>query len=145
MTPCMVLAMDESEHATRAMNWCAAHAGALGAEVVVVHALDIPYAFGFGAPLAAATAPPYSKERLAEIRDVIDRDWCKPLADAGADFRVVVAEARPADLVRQVADTEHADLVVCGRRGRGGVAEFFLGSVSHELSHHVNVPLVIVP
>jgi nucleotide-binding universal stress UspA family protein len=44
-----------------------------------------------------------------------------------------------------VTESAHADMVVCGRRGRGGVAEMLLGSTSHELSHHVRVPLVIVP
>jgi nucleotide-binding universal stress UspA family protein len=142
----MVLALDESEHAVRATRWCADHAGALGADVVVVHALDITYVFGFGSPLALAPPPPpYSESRIEEVRDVIARDWCKPLADAGVSFRVVVDEGRPAELVREAARRAQADLVVCGRRGRGGVAEFFLGSVSHELSHHLDVPLVIVP
>jgi nucleotide-binding universal stress UspA family protein len=146
MTTRIVLAMDESQHAARAMKWCADHADALDAEVVVVHALDIAYIFGFGSPLGLAPPPPpYTEERIDEFRDVIARDWCKPLADAGVTFRVVVTEARPAELVRETAAREHADLVVCGRRGRGGVAEFILGSVSHELSHHVDVPLVIVP
>jgi nucleotide-binding universal stress UspA family protein len=146
MTTRIVLGMDESEHAARAMRWCADHAGALDAEVVVVHALDIAYVFGFGSPLGLAPPPPpYSAERIAEFRDIIARDWCKPLADAGVTFRVVVTEARPADLVWRTAKAEGAELIVCGRRGRGGVAEFILGSVSHELSHHVDVPLVIVP
>ena len=146
MTMRMVLAVDESEHAARAMKWCAEHAGALDAEVVVVHALEIAYVFGFGSPLALAPPPPpYPAERIEAYRDIISRDWCKPLADAGVRFRVVIEEARPADLVRKTAEAEGAELVVCGRRGRGGVAEFILGSVSHELSHHVEVPLLIVP
>jgi nucleotide-binding universal stress UspA family protein len=146
MTMRIVVAVDESEHAARAMKWCADHAAALDAEVVVVHALDIAYVFGFGSPLALAPPPPpYSEERIEEFRDIIARDWCKPRAAAGVGFRVVVADGRPAALVRQIAKAESAELVVCGRRGRGGVAEFILGSVSHELSHHVDVPLVIVP
>jgi nucleotide-binding universal stress UspA family protein len=146
MTMQIVVAMDESEHAARAMRWCADHAGALDADVVVVHALDVTFVFGFGSPLALAPPPPPTPEsRIEEIRDVIARDWCKPLADAGVSFRVVVAESRPADLVRETAREAHADLVVCGRRGRGGVSEFFLGSVSHELAHRLDAPLVIVP
>ena len=38
-----------------------------------------------------------------------------------------------------------ADLVVTGKRGRGGFAELLLGSTSHVLSHHLDRPLVIVP
>ena len=146
MTTTIVVAMDESEHAARAMKWCAHEAVAVGADVVVVHALDVTFIFGFGSPLALAPPPPpYTASRIEEIRDVIATDWCKPLADAGVSFRVVVVEGRPAELVRETARKADADLVVCGRRGRGGVAEFLLGSVSHDLSHHLDVPLVIVP
>jgi nucleotide-binding universal stress UspA family protein len=146
VTTRIVLALDESEHAARALEWCAENAGALDAEIVVVHALDSTYIFGFGSPLALAPPPPpYPQERIEHFRDIVARDWCKPLADAGVAFRVVVAEGRPADLVREIAKAEDAELVVCGRRGRGGVAEFILGSVSHELSHRLDVPLVIVP
>ena len=45
----------------------------------------------------------------------------------------------------QAAKTEKADLVVTGKRGRGGFAELILGSTSHVLSHHLDRPLVIVP
>jgi nucleotide-binding universal stress UspA family protein len=45
----------------------------------------------------------------------------------------------------EIARTEGAELVVTGRRGRGGFAELLLGSTSHQLTHHVDRPLVIVP
>jgi nucleotide-binding universal stress UspA family protein len=45
----------------------------------------------------------------------------------------------------QAARSEGAELVVTGRHGRGGFAELVLGSTSHELSHHLDRPLVIVP
>ena len=45
----------------------------------------------------------------------------------------------------KTADDESADLVVTGRRGRGGFAELVLGSTSYSLVHHLNRPLTIVP
>jgi nucleotide-binding universal stress UspA family protein len=53
-------------------------------------------------------------------------------------------DGRPARVIADVADREDADLVVVGRRGRGGIAELLLGSVSHELTHHCDRPVIVV-
>jgi nucleotide-binding universal stress UspA family protein len=64
---------------------------------------------------------------------------------ASIPFRTVVLDGTPASAIIALADKEEADLVVTGRRGRGGFAELLLGSTSHQLSLHLNRPLVIVP
>jgi nucleotide-binding universal stress UspA family protein len=51
----------------------------------------------------------------------------------------------PARGLMEVAHRENADLIVTGRRGRGGFAELLLGSTSHALTHHAALPIVIVP
>jgi nucleotide-binding universal stress UspA family protein len=129
------------------MQWCANYAPVAGAKVTVVHAVEIGYSFyelGAGAT-APFVAPLKTAVQLDELRDAIERDWCKPLADAGVSYRVVVANAQAAALVMDTAHAEHADLVVCGRRGRSGFVEAVLGSTSRELTHRSDLPLVIVP
>ena len=55
MTGSVVLAVDGSESARRAMQWCANYAPVAGAKVTVVHAVEIGYSFyELG---AGATAP----------------------------------------------------------------------------------------
>jgi hypothetical protein len=99
----------------------------------------------FGAGMGSIPTPPMSMEQRDELHDVVLCDWCKPLADAGVTHRAVLIEGRPALALTQAARTEQADFVVTGRRGRGGFAELILGSTSHELTHHLDRPLVIVP
>ncbi|HLH69672.1 MAG TPA: universal stress protein, partial [Candidatus Dormibacteraeota bacterium] len=70
---------------------------------------------------------------------------CRPLEEAGVPYRTVERDGRPATVIREVADEEEADLVVVGRRGRGRVVELLLGSVSHELSHTCQRPLLLIP
>jgi len=142
MTSKIVVGVDGSPQSERAVAWCASHASALDATVVVVHANEIPVAIPMGAYYAY---PGLTPEQRDELRDVVSRDWCKPLADAGVMFRVIMTEGPPAASIMETASAEQADLVVVGRRGRGGFAELVLGSTSHQLSHHLDRPLVIVP
>ena len=48
--------------------------------------------------------------------------------------RVLREDGRPASVIVDVADAVDADIVILGRRGKGGVAELLLGSVSHEVA-----------
>ena len=141
----IVVGVDGSEHSTHALEWCARYAEALEAEIVVVHAIEIPIspAVGFGA--AYAPIMPACEPNPTEMESHIERDWCEPLRKVDAKFRVVCTMGVPAVVIMQIARREEADLVVAGRRGRGGFVELLLGSTSHQLSHDVDRPLVIVP
>jgi nucleotide-binding universal stress UspA family protein len=44
----IIVGVDGSAHSARAVQWCADHAAALDAEVVAVHALDVPMYIGAG-------------------------------------------------------------------------------------------------
>jgi nucleotide-binding universal stress UspA family protein len=139
----IVVGVDGSDHSKRAVEWCARYAGALGADVVAVHALDQPV---YALPtLAYVPIPPIDDEAREKLREVVRSDWCAPLERAGVPFRVVVEDGAPAVVILELARAEQADLVVTGRRGRGGFTELVLGSTSHSLSHHLDRPLVIVP
>jgi nucleotide-binding universal stress UspA family protein len=139
----MVVGVDGSRHSERAVKWCADHAERLDAEVVVVHVIEQPIYAGSIYPLVPPI--PLTEEQRDELCDLVGRDWCKALADAGVEHRVVLVGGYPAEALLKVARDEDADMVVTGRRGLGGFAELLLGSTSHTLSHHLDRPLVIVP
>jgi nucleotide-binding universal stress UspA family protein len=139
----IVVGVDGSEPSARAVAWCAEHASAFGAEVVVVHAIDIPLYIGIGS--VYMSAPTMTESQRDNVRDIIARDWCKALADAGIPHRILLLDGVPVQVITQVAQEEDAVLIVTGRRGRGGFAELVLGSTSHGLTHHVDRPLLIVP
>ena len=139
----IVVGVDGSEASARAVQWCADHAGPLNAEVVVAHAIDLPVLYGN--PLEIMPVPGLSEGQRDELRDIVTHDWCKQLADTGAEYRVRLVDGPPALAIIQVADEEHAELVVTGRRGRGGFAEMVLGSTTYALTHHLKRPFLIVP
>ena len=139
-----VVGVDGSEHSRRAVEWCATYAKLLGAEVVAVHALDLPF---IDSPPSTfpVRIPEFSAEERDDLKAVVTHEWCAPLEKASVSFRVVLVDGVPERVLMQAAQDEDADLVVTGKRGRGGFAELVLGSTSHALSHHLNRPLVIVP
>ncbi len=102
----------------------------MSSEVVAVYAVDLPVWF---ASVAGGMPPQYDPEWRAEMKREFERQWCKPLEDAGVRHRTVMEDGRPASVITRIADQVNADLILVGRRGRGGVAELVLGSVSHEL------------
>jgi len=143
MSTKIVVGVDGSESASRAVEWCARMAPRLAAEVVAVHAVEEPV---YPVPtLAYVAVPPLSDESRAELLRLLDEEWCAPLRNAGVTYRAELTDGPSASVLVQVADAEDADLLVTGRRGRGGFAELVLGSTSHHLTHHAGRPLVIVP
>ncbi len=139
----IIVGVDGSEQAGRAVEWCARYARPLDAEIVVVHAIDMPVLVS---PMTVAIPiPQFSEVDLEHLRKVVTNDWCAALAKAEIPFRVVLVETDPAVAIMETAKTENADLVITGRRGRGGFAELVLGSTTYALTHHLNRPLVIVP
>jgi len=127
----------------RAVEWCATYAGALDAEIFVVHAVEIPT---FSSPVPnSLPVPEISQVDLDRLQAHITAAWCAPLVRANVPFQVVLMGIGPAPSIMEVAKTEQADLVVTGRRGRGGFSELVLGSTSRALTHHLDCPLVLVP
>jgi nucleotide-binding universal stress UspA family protein len=50
----------------------------------------------------------------------------------------------PSSWIREMAKTWDADLVILGRRGRRGLAEVFLGSVSNHVVHYAPCSVLVV-
>ena len=51
---------------------------------------------------------------------------------------------KPEHMILEIAKNWEADLIVIGRRGRRGLAEIFLGSVSNYVVHYAPCSLLIV-
>ena len=63
-----------------------------------------------------------------------------------ADVDVVThpREGDPADAILDVAEENHADLVMVGNKGMTGARRFLLGSVPNKISHHAPCDVWIV-
>ena len=144
----LVVAVDGSKGSREALLWTARLARVMSAEVVAIHAVQrpayvaasMPWAFG---PSLEAWDEQW-REWVDQVRYQLIDTWCRPLRDAGVDYRAVVMEGGAYELLSYVRKAG-GDFLVVGRRGRGGFRELLLGSFSHQLVHHSPIPVLVVP
>ena len=163
----IVVGVDASPNAKRALAWAAAEAHLRQAVLQVVHAyhaknLGAPVYFGSqhtrDAAVAATGAPSppeltasvHRREAFEEaVRGQADELLETLLGELGETVRgvevqqTVVEDRHPAEALVQLS--VDADLLVVGSRGRGGFSELLLGSVSHAAVLHAVCPVVVVP
>jgi nucleotide-binding universal stress UspA family protein len=142
----IVVGVDGSEHARRALRWAVDEARLRGSVVIAVHAYTIPpVLLAPEPPLGAPPAPPDPRliERLEEAAERLLADEVEQVDtdDVTVEGRVVTGLA--ADALLQAA--EEGEMLVVGSRGHGGFKGLLLGSVSQQVAHHARCPLVIVP
>lgn len=139
----IVVGVDGSDHALSALEWAVRMAKGMGSEIIAVYAIAPAIYIDpmFGAPMVPVE---YDEEWRARVTKEFEESWCRPLREAGVAYRTLIADGRPASAIVKVADDSDADVVIVGRRGRGGVAELLLGSVSHELVLHCKRPVLVI-
>jgi nucleotide-binding universal stress UspA family protein len=139
----IVVGVDGSEHSDAALKWAVRMAKGMGTEVVAVFAVATPVYIDAGF-LPPVPPPQFDEKWMAGMKNEFETQWCKRLREAGVRHRTVMESGRPASVIAQVADAVDADLIAVGRRGRGGMAELLLGSVSHELILHSKRPVLVI-
>ena len=137
----IVVGVDGSESARKALRWAVREAEAWEAELTAIAA--VPMASGAGA-LAWLPAAVDREQVLADVRSGLDR----AVADAveGHPKVVVRRHALDGNAAELMAEFSTAvDLVVVGSRGRGGFSGLLLGSVSQGVLSHASCPVMVVP
>jgi nucleotide-binding universal stress UspA family protein len=138
----ILVGLDGSAGSARALDWAIELARALHAEIVAVHVAELltPSALGLG--LAPIDLPDNWAE---DLRQRFENDWTAPLQTAGLHYQTVFETGAPAPTLIAIARAQHPDLIVTGSRGLGGFGELLLGSVSHQLVMHAQIPVVVIP
>jgi nucleotide-binding universal stress UspA family protein len=131
----IVVGIDDSVAAKAALRFALGEARLRQASLRAVHAIG---AFGSYASLAVdvSAAHQAAQELLEEAISEVNGEG----EDVEIDRRVV--EGAPGAVL--VEDSRDADLLVVGSRGHGGFAGLLLGSVSQQVAHHAECPVVIV-
>ncbi|MCC7366951.1 MAG: universal stress protein [Chloroflexi bacterium] len=140
-TPLTVIApQDGSAFAAGALGLTQELARALGAEIVLLRALE---------PGDEASGPLSLPWRRGQpslpdlIRAPLEADATR-LREAGCQVRVQVDVGEPADAIVRLANALPAALVVMTTHGRGTLSRLMLESVTMDVLQHVQAPLLLV-
>jgi nucleotide-binding universal stress UspA family protein len=161
----IVVGVDDSAGARKALAWAVAEAKLRGAALRVVHVhkpeeWTAPMYFASQHALPAVPTGSVGEPSSADLAQVLQaqamlreaaRGRAEALVDellgevgtAGVEVQpTVVQERHPADALVELASD--ADLLVVGSRGRGGFHGLALGSVTHACVLHATCPVVVV-
>jgi nucleotide-binding universal stress UspA family protein len=139
----IVVGIDGSHAASHALEWAMAEAATRKTSLTVITVNSVPASYWTGKPVPFAG----DDERVAEIRKAAEakvEEIGTSLGDSRPESVTVTAlSGFPAQTL--IDASQNSDLVVVGSRGGGGFASLMLGSVSHQVVHHAQCPVVVVP
>ncbi len=138
----IVVGIDDSVGARKALRWALAEARLRHTSLTVVHAFTSSVSWiDIGSGEVAKMRNAEHERQTAAALDIVDT--VRGGEDADTDVEVVVMAAEPDELLLEHA--ADAALLVVGSRGRGSVRSALLGSVSKRAANHSPCPVVIVP
>ena len=133
----IVVGVDESGHADKAVRAVAKIAAGTDDQVLVFH----------GVVLHASRAQPYTTETPDDAQLLVDR-YVQQLTGQGIKATGLVhreVETGVGGAMVDIALARGAGLIVVGTRGRSELTSMLLGSVAHEVLHASPLPVLVVP
>lgn len=136
-----VVGIDGSSEAVGAARWAVARAGQTGAKVTLLCAYALA---SYNASALDGGFAMLDDETLREgAQRAVDEASAQIKEETGVEVETRVEPGDPTTVLTDAS--RRVDLVVLGSRGRGGVADRLLGSVSAALPGRAKCPTVVVP
>jgi nucleotide-binding universal stress UspA family protein len=136
----IVVGVDGSDPSVRALRWAMGEARLRRVELLVLSCWTLPVTGGIPVTGESWDDRMFSDTARAALRA------CAAEAELdaadGLRWSEEVRCGSPAE--RLTEESEHAEMIVVGSRGRGGFAGLLLGSVSQQVAAHSRCPVVIV-
>ena len=139
----IVVGIDGSHNASRALEWAMTEAAIRKAHLTVVTVHSVPACYWTGNPLPS----PGDEDKVAEVRKAAEAAVAATAEKLGVSqpesVTVNAVIGFPAQAL--IDASKDSDLLVVGTRGGGGFGSLILGSVSIQVVHHSACPVVVVP
>jgi nucleotide-binding universal stress UspA family protein len=137
----IVAGVDGSDASKSALRWAVDEAELRRAELVAVHAWEVPIV-----PTGISSVPAFDVPGLvSDLREAAEELVTKVVEEIAASSKVKVTplavEGPPAASLIEAA--RDADLLVVASRGLGGFTSLLLGSVSHSCVTHAPCPVLV--
>lgn len=141
----IVVGTDGSDSANKAVDQAVELAEALGADLELVNAFEVPSRAELERLRAEIPDPDLAFiADPANQSDLMLQRLAEPIKAKGINVRTWSRGGDAASYIIDVATETDADLIVVGNRGMTGAARFLLGSVPNKISHHAPCSVFIV-
>lgn len=137
----ILVPVDFSNGSARAVDKAVTLASALGADIELFHAYQLPV---LALPDSSVTVSP---TYVADLTDRAQRELNHHrdrLAEQGLTVTTKLLEGNPADAIVQRAESLPAMMIVLGTHGRSGFKRFLLGSTAERVVRTATVPVLTV-
>jgi nucleotide-binding universal stress UspA family protein len=139
----IVVGIDGSDNAHRALDWALKEAAVHHAPLTVLTVHEVAVSAWTGNPIIL----PPDQDELEKTRRRVEEIVAQAAAQAGDPGPASITVHAVIGLAARVLieASRDADLLVVGSRGSGGFARTLLGSVSQHVVQHAESPVVVVP
>lgn len=142
----VLVAVDNSENAQRALEAAVELARGLKAELRIAHVVYIPTLFwSMGVPGAAVPTDKIEEDAERSARELVAKavKFAKDSGVADVKDELVTDLVSPYQGIVQLAERDDADVIVIGTRGNGGFKRLLLGSVANSVLHYAGCSVLV--
>ena len=134
----ILIATDFSPDSERALTAALGLAQTFAARLTLVYAVDVREEF------SEVNATAYLRAMESVVHRELEARRSRA-QEAGIAAEALVVHGAPAQRIVQTADSQQADLIVMGTRGRTGVQRMLIGSVAERVLRAATCPVLVVP
>ena len=142
----ILVALDGSGHAQKALDTAIQLAQRCDAELILFHAIQMGnLAPGYAAMVSRAAREVYENVAREQAEAILEKAETQARQQGVDAPTKLTGEANsPAAAILNAADSAAAELVVVGTRGLTGLREMAMGSVAHKVTSAANCPVLVV-
>jgi nucleotide-binding universal stress UspA family protein len=139
----IVVGVDGSHHAHHALEWAMKEAAIRGAPLTVLAVHEVAASYWTGNPITLPADEP-ARKKVGQAAEEAVAKAASQLGESRSPSVTVRAVSGFAAEELIIA-SRVADLLVVGSRGGGGFGGLLMGSISNQIVHHAESPVVVVP
>lgn len=134
----VAIAIDESEHAIKALQWYLKNVRKENDYCVLVHCPE-----SYDLTMASPAVVDQLLKEMSEKVKKLEAKYKEIMQENKLVGKFRTGGGKPGEVICNLAHEENAVLIVTGTRGLGKFRRTIMGSVSDYVIHHSNVPVLV--
>lgn len=148
MSKKILLATDGSEASQRAGEYAVSTVKLSGADIIVLNVIDTDYLNSLPQrdlrEKLDEELREEGKKALEGFEKKIEDEKCAGKCE-NINFRTLIKQGKPADVISKTAEEEGVDKVIIGKSGKHGLEKLLLGSTAERVVRKAEVSVSVVP